>query len=128
MLSHCLQLDGITAPLPATASTNRYRMIGMGTAHRRHLVIVSLLAIGLADIPSYVRAFKLTSSSAAPTINIGGSFLVMNRAACIFRLPIPVEDSMIPQQKSAAKTLRPERPQAEPVRNTEKEGAACQSQ
>jgi hypothetical protein len=34
---------------------------------------------------------------------------------------------MIPQEKSAAKTLRPERPQAEPVRNSEKRGAACQS-
>ena len=45
-----------------------------------------LLLIGLAILPSYVWAFKLTSSSASPTINIGGSFLV-NRAAYSFRPP-----------------------------------------
>lgn len=48
--------------------------------------MVSLLLIGLAVLPSYVWAFKLTSSSAAPTIDIGGTILV-NRAAYGFRLP-----------------------------------------
>lgn len=37
-------------------------------------------------LPSYVWAFKLTTSSAAPTITIGGSFLV-NKAAYNSRLP-----------------------------------------
>jgi len=37
-------------------------------------------------LPSYVWAFKLTTSSAAPTITIGGSFLV-NKASYNFRLP-----------------------------------------
>ena len=45
-----------------------------------------LLVIGLAVLPSYVWAFKLTTASAAPTINIGDSFLV-NKAAYTFRLP-----------------------------------------
>lgn len=37
-------------------------------------------------LPSYVWAYKLTSSSASPTINIGGTFIV-NKAAYDFRLP-----------------------------------------
>lgn len=37
-------------------------------------------------LPSYVWAYKLTSSSASPTTNIGGSFLV-GKASYDFRLP-----------------------------------------
>lgn len=37
-------------------------------------------------VPSYVWAYKLTGASAAPTINIGGSFIV-SKAAYDFRLP-----------------------------------------
>jgi signal peptidase I len=58
----------------------------MGTTHKRRLGMVFLLLIGLAILPSYLWAFKLTTSSAAPTITIGGSFLV-NKAAYNFRLP-----------------------------------------
>lgn len=58
----------------------------MTPAHTRRLGVILLVLIGLAVLPSYVWAFKLTSSSASPTINIGGSFLV-NKAAYTFRLP-----------------------------------------
>jgi signal peptidase I len=58
----------------------------MRTLAKRRLGVVLLLLIGLALLPSYVWAFKLTGASAAPTIGIGGSFLV-NRAAYSLRLP-----------------------------------------
>jgi len=64
----------------------RYKIAHMGSALKRRFIHVALLLIGLAVVPSYVWAFKLTSASAAPTINIGGSFLV-NKAAYDFRLP-----------------------------------------
>lgn len=34
---------------------------------------------------------------------------------------------MIPQEKSALKTLRPKRPEPRPVRCSEKRGSECQS-
>ena len=49
-------------------------------------MILLVAFAGVAILPSYVWAYKLTSSSASPTINIGGSFLV-NKAAYDFRLP-----------------------------------------
>jgi signal peptidase I len=45
-----------------------------------------MLAIGLAVLPSYLRAFKVATASAAPSINIGDSFLV-NEAAYTLRFP-----------------------------------------
>lgn len=53
---------------------------------RRRFAISLGLFAGLALLPSYVWAFKLATSSAAPTITIGGEFLV-NKAAYNFRLP-----------------------------------------
>jgi signal peptidase I len=53
---------------------------------RRRFAISLGVLVGLAVLPSYLWAFKLTTSSAAPTITIGGSFLV-NKAAYNFRLP-----------------------------------------
>ena len=44
------------------------------------------LLIGLAILPSYLRAYKPVTPSAAPSINIGDSFLV-NYAAYTLRLP-----------------------------------------
>jgi len=64
----------------------RYKIVRMRTVPKRRLGVVLLLLIGLAVLPSYVWAFKLTGASAAPTIGIGGSFLV-NRAAYSLRLP-----------------------------------------
>jgi len=52
----------------------------------RRIRIALPVFVGLAVLPSYVWAFKLTTSSAAPTITIGGSFLV-NKAAYNLRLP-----------------------------------------
>lgn len=46
------------------------------THHQRKLVIVFVALGGMTLLPSYVWAYELTSSSASPTINIGGSFLV----------------------------------------------------
>jgi signal peptidase I len=57
-------------------------MVGMKTWLR----VSAMLAFGLALLPSYLRAFKLTTPSAAPSINIGDSFLV-NKAAYNLRLP-----------------------------------------
>jgi signal peptidase I len=57
-------------------------MVGMKT----WLKITFMVAIGLAVLPNYLRAFKLTTPSAAPSINIGDSFLV-NKAAYNLRLP-----------------------------------------
>jgi signal peptidase I len=53
---------------------------------KKQIRIVLTLLIGLAVVPSYLRAFKLTTPSAAPSINIGDSFLV-NEAAYALRLP-----------------------------------------
>ena len=44
------------------------------------------LLIGLAILPSYLRAYKPITPSEAPSINIGDSFLV-NQAAYALRLP-----------------------------------------
>jgi signal peptidase I len=45
-----------------------------------------MLLLGLAVLPSYLRAFKLSGASAAPSMVIGDSFLV-NEAAYQLRLP-----------------------------------------
>jgi signal peptidase I len=48
---------------------------------------LSLMAVsGLAMVPSYLRAYKVTTPSETPSINIGDSFLV-NKAAYQLRLP-----------------------------------------
>ena len=58
----------------------------MRTELRRRFAIFLGVFAGLALLPSCLWAFKLTTSSAAPTITIGGSFLV-NKAGYNFRLP-----------------------------------------
>src|SRR5580658_3590258 len=56
------------------------RMVGMTTWLKRHFRIALMLFFGLAVLPTYLRAFKLSTPSMAPSINIGDSFLV-NKAA-----------------------------------------------
>jgi hypothetical protein len=46
---------------------------------RRWLRIALTIAFGLVIVPSYLRAFKLATPSAAPSINIGDSILVNGR-------------------------------------------------
>jgi signal peptidase I len=58
------------------------KMIGMKTWLR----IAFMISIGLAILPSYLRAFKLSTPSETPSINIGDSILV-NKAAYTLRLP-----------------------------------------
>jgi signal peptidase I len=58
-------------------------MVGM---LRRHFRIVLILMFGLAVLPSYLRAYKITTPSEAPSINIGDSILV-NKAAYALRFP-----------------------------------------
>jgi signal peptidase I len=55
-------------------------MVGMTTWLKRHFRIALMLFFGLAVLPTYLRAFKLSTPSMAPSINIGDSFLV-NKAA-----------------------------------------------
>jgi signal peptidase I len=47
---------------------------------------ILLIAIGLAILPSYLWAYRVTGASAAPTILLGDTF-VANRAAYDLRLP-----------------------------------------
>ena len=54
--------------------------------------IAAMVACGLAIVPSYLRAYKPTSPSEAPSINIGDSFLV-NKAA--YRLQVPYTDATL---------------------------------
>jgi signal peptidase I len=61
-------------------------MVHMAIWLKRHFRIALMLLMGFAVLPSYLRAFKLTGASAAPTINIGDRFLV-NEAAYDLRLP-----------------------------------------
>jgi signal peptidase I len=50
------------------------------------LRIVAMAACGLAIVPSYLRAYKVSTPSETPSINIGDSFLV-NQAAYHLRVP-----------------------------------------
>jgi signal peptidase I len=52
----------------------------------RHIRTLLPVLIGLAILPSYLRAYKPITPSEAPSINIGDSFLV-NQAAYALRLP-----------------------------------------
>ena len=52
----------------------------MTTWLKRHFRIALMLLFGLAVLPTYLRAFKLSTPSMAPSINIGDSFL-LNKAA-----------------------------------------------
>jgi signal peptidase I len=52
----------------------------------RHFRIALMLLVGLAVLPTYLRAFKLATPSMAPSINIGDSFLV-NKAAYVVGSP-----------------------------------------
>lgn len=61
-------------------------MVGMTRWFRRHFRMVATLALGVAILPGYLRAFKVVTPSAAPSINIGDRFLV-NEAAYSLRLP-----------------------------------------
>ncbi len=61
-------------------------MVGMTTWLKRHLRMLAILALGVATLPTYLRAFKLTTPSMAPSINIGDSFLV-NKASYMVSSP-----------------------------------------
>jgi signal peptidase I len=53
---------------------------------KRHLLPILLAAAAIAVLPGYVRAYKLTGASAAPTILMGDTVFV-NRVAYDLRLP-----------------------------------------
>jgi signal peptidase I len=61
-------------------------MVGMKRWFTRHFRILATLALGVAILPGYLRAYKVVTPSEAPSINIGDRFLV-NEAAYSLRLP-----------------------------------------
>jgi len=65
---------------------NEHKMVFMTIWLKRHFRIALMLLFGLSILPSYLRAFKLVTPSAAPSINIGDRFLV-NEAAYDLRFP-----------------------------------------
>jgi signal peptidase I len=68
---------------PTYMLTGEIRMVGM---IKRHFRIVLMLLFGAAVLPSYLRAYKITTPSETPSINIGDSILV-NETAYTLRLP-----------------------------------------